>query len=138
LVAFSKFDSFVEGLANKNHNLGQDNLKIALTNSLPVRTNSILADISQISEGNGYVSGGKNVTITSSTQSGGVYSLVGSDVVFSASGGSISSFRYCVLYNNTTASKDLIGWFDNGQTVSLLDGQSFRIQFNSGCVLQLS
>lgn len=35
MATFTKFNSFVEALAEKVHNLGSDQLKVALTNSAP-------------------------------------------------------------------------------------------------------
>lgn len=62
MATFNKFNSFVEALAEKTHNLGADTLKVALTNSAPSATNTVLADITQISAGNGYTTGGTQAT----------------------------------------------------------------------------
>ena len=47
--SFNKFNSFVEAIAEKVHNLGSDVLEVALTNTAPVATNTVLANITQIS-----------------------------------------------------------------------------------------
>jgi len=67
------------------------------------------------------------VTITSSAQSGGTYKLIGSDVVTTAAGGSIGPFRYIVLYNDTAASDDLIGYWDYGSAITLADTEAFTL-----------
>lgn len=128
MATFNKFDQFVADRSNGVHNLGSDVLKFALTNTLPVKTNSVIADITQISGGNGYTTGGETVTITSSTQTNGTYSLVPTaDVVFTASGGSMAQFRYVVLYNSSTVSGALISWYDRGSAVDLLDTETFTV-----------
>lgn len=142
MASFNKFNQFVEDLAEKVHNLGADTLKIMLVNSpAPVATNSVKADLTEIAAGNGYVAGGATVTITSSAQSSGTYKLVGNDVVFTATGGSIGPFRYAVLYNDTPTSPadPLIGWWDYGSGVTLVAGESFTVDLDpTNGILQLS
>ena len=130
MATFNKFNQFVEDRANGVHNLGTDTLKFMLTNTAPVATNSVKADITEITAGSGYTAGGSVVAITSSTQTSGTYSLVPTaDVVFTASGGSIGPFRYVVLYNDTPASPldPLISWYDRGSSVTLLDTETFTV-----------
>jgi len=99
-ATFNKFQPFVEELAEKTFNLGSDTLKVMLTNSAPVNTNSQKSNLTDISAGNGYSAGGTAATISSSAQSSGTYKLVLADVTFTASGGSIGPFRYAVLYEH--------------------------------------
>lgn len=127
MATFNKFNSFVEIMAEKGHNLGSDVLKFALTNSAPVATNTVLANITQISGTNGYTTGGTAATITSSAQTTGTYKLVLADVVFTASGGSMGPFRYVVLYNDTATNDELIGWYDYGSAVTLANGETFTV-----------
>jgi hypothetical protein len=133
LAAFNKFNQFSEDVYEKVHNLGADALKVLLTLTAPVATNAVKADLTEIAAGNGYAAGGLAVTITSSAQTSGTYKLVGSDVTFTASGGSIANFRYAVLWNDTpTAPADpLIGWYDYGSTVTLAVGESLLVDFDA-------
>lgn len=129
MAAYNKFEAFVAAVHNKKHDFSADTFKFALTNVAPIAGNSVLADITEISAGNGYTAGGSQVTISTSTQTGGVYSAVPTgDVVLTAAGGAIAQFRYVVLYNDTTAANDLISWYDRGSAVELLDGETFTIQ----------
>lgn len=128
MAAFNKFNAFVEHLAEKVHDLGADTLKVMLVNSpAPAATNSVKGDLTEISAGNGYTAGGTAASITSSAQSSGTYKLVLADVVFTASGGAMATFRYPVLYNDTPTSPadPLIGWWDYGSAVSLAVGETF-------------
>ena len=133
MATYNKFNQFVEDQAEKVHNLGSDTLKIMLTNVAPVATNSVKADLTEISAGNGYTAGGTAVTITSSAQSSGTYKLVGSDVVFTASGGTIGPFRYAVLYNDTPSSPadPLIAWWERPASVTLQDTDTFTVDLDA-------
>lgn len=130
MAAFNKFNSFVEAIAEKVHNLGSDVLKVMLTNSAPLASNTQKSDLTDISAGNGYTAGGTAATISSSAQSSGTYKLVLADVVFTASGGSIGPFRYAVLYNDTATNKELIGWWDYGSSITLADGETFTVDYD--------
>lgn len=121
MAAFEKFNCLVEDIAEKKHNLGSDTLKIMLTNTAPSAGNTVKANITEISAGNGYTAGGTAATIVSSSQSAGMYKLVLADVVFTASGGSIGPFRYAVLYNDTATNDELIGYWDRGSSITLND-----------------
>jgi hypothetical protein len=131
MAAASKFNSFVEALAEKVHNLGADTLKVMLTNTAPVATNTVKANITEIAAGFGYTAGGTQAVISSSAQTSGTYKLVLNDVVFTASGGSMATFRYLVLYNDTATNDELICWWDNGSSVTLASGESYTLDFSA-------
>ena len=138
MASFTKFNSFVEALAEKTHNLGSDTLKVVLTNSAPAAANTVLADITQIANGNGYTTGGSTATTSSSAQTSGTYKLVLADVTFTASG-SMGPFRYAVLYNDTATSDELIGYWDYGSSITLASGETFTVDFDAtNGVLQLA
>lgn len=130
MSVFNKFDSFVEAVAEKVHNLGSDVLKVALSNSAPVAGNTVLANITQIAAGNGYVAGGNQAVQTSSLQTAGIYKLILVDTLFTAAGGSIAAFRYAILYNDTATNDELIGWYDYGTALTITDGNSFLVDFD--------
>lgn len=127
MASFNKFNAFVEHEAEKVHNLASDTLKVLLTNVAPVASNSVKADLTEISAGSGYNAGGSQSTQVSSSQSSGTYKLVLGNVTFTALGGSIGPFRYAVLYNDTPTSPadPLIGWWDYGSAITLADGEAF-------------
>jgi hypothetical protein len=141
MASFNKFNAFVENLAEGVFNLQSHALKIVLTNTAPVATNAVRADLTEISAGNGYTTGGVAATVASSAQSGGTYKLVLDDVTITASGGSIGPFRYFVLVDDTPTSPadPLIGWWDYGSSVTLADGESITVDFDATTgVLQLA
>jgi hypothetical protein len=127
MATFNKFDSFVEAVAEGTHNLGSNQLTIALTNTAPVAGNSVLANITEITYTNLST---RNLTTTSSAQSGGLYKLVVADTTLTSTGGSTGPFRYVVVYNSTAAGGPLIGWFDYGSSITLLSGESLTVDFD--------
>lgn len=127
MATFTKFNSFVEALAEKVHNLGSDTLTVALTNTAPVATNTVLANITQIS----YTGLSSRVlTVSASSQTSGTYSLVVSDLTLTASG-SVGPFRYVVIYNDTATNDELIGYYDYGSSITLASGETFTVDFGT-------
>lgn len=131
MATYNKFQAFVEHEAEKVHNLSADALTIALcaTASAPVATNSVLADLTQISYTN---LSARVLTVSSSAQTTGTYKLVIADLVLTASGGSVAAFQYVVIYNDTpTVPADpLIAWFDYGSALPLANGETLTLDFD--------
>lgn len=127
MATFTKVDSFNESLAEKIHNLGTDQLMVALTNTAPVTTNTVLANITEITYTN---ISSRVLTTTSSSTAAGVYRLILADLTLTASG-AVGPFRYIVIYNNTATNKDLIGFSDYGSSISLATGETFKLDFDN-------
>lgn len=134
MATYNKFNAFVEHVAEGVHNFSSDatcTLTVALTAAAnaPVATNSVLADLTQISYTN---LSSRVVTITSSSQSSGTYSLVPTDLVLTASG-AVATFRYVAIYNDdpTSPADPLICWFDHGSDVTLASGETYTIDFGT-------
>ena len=126
MATYTKFNSFVEDLAEKVHNLGSDQLVVALTNSAPVAGNTVLANITEISYTN---LSSRNITTSSSAQTSGTYKLTLNDLVLTASG-SVGPFRYVVIYNDTATNDPLIAYYDYGSSITLASGETFTIDFD--------
>ena len=126
MATFNKFQPFVADVANKVHNLGSDQLTVALTDVAPTATNHVLADLTQISYTNLST---RNITTTSSTQTSGTYNLKLTNLVLTASG-TVAQFRYVVIYNSTAASGPLIGWYDYASEVNMANTDTFTISFD--------
>lgn len=135
MAAYNKFNQFVADVGLKIHNLNTDTLNVYLTNATPVATNTVYNTPADLSSGGGYTAGGAAVSGTAYSQSSGTASLTGSTVVFTATTG-FGPFRYAVLYNNTAAAKNLIGFWDYGSAVTLAAAETFTVAFSSN-ILQL-
>jgi hypothetical protein len=127
MASFNKFNSFVEAVAEKQHNLGSDQLVVALTNSAPVATNTQLSNITEVAYT--YCST-RDLTTSSSAQTSGTYKLTVADLTLTATGGAVGPFRYVVIYNNTSTNDLLIGWYDNGSSLTLNAGDQFNIDLD--------
>ena len=95
MATFTKFEDFVEQLGKGVHDFSSDSLRLALTNAAnaPVVTNTVLANLTEISYTN--VLGGANPSLDGETwtETGGVAKLVITDEVITASGGSIAAMN---------------------------------------------
>lgn len=126
MATWQFFDSFMEAEAEKVHNLGADTLKIALTATAPsVSADTQLSDITPISAAGAYAAA--TVTISSSAQSGGTYTLSHDAVTFTPSGAAFDSARYWVLYNDTATNDELIAYLDYGIAYAAPDGVPWTV-----------
>lgn len=114
-------------MANKIHNFSSDTIQVALSNTAPIATNTVIGNISEIS----YVNiSARALTTVSSAQSSGLYSFIVNDLLLNASG-SVGPFRYVVLYNITASAKNLIAWYDYGSSITLGSGDTFNLDFDN-------
>lgn len=138
MAAFNKLPGFVEHLSEGVHNLGSNQLRLALSNTAPGSETTppngstaacILANVSEVDYT--YCS---PLTITTGTseQTAGTYKLTLADLVISASGGSVGPFQYIYLYNDTPTSPadPLIGYYNYGSALTLNDGESLTVDFD--------
>lgn len=127
MATYNKFQDFAEQVYKGVHVFGTHTLKVALTNSAPVATNTILANITQISAGNGYTTGGEAVANVTATESSGTLTVAGDEVTWTASGGTVGPFKYVVLYNDTATNDPLIAWWEYpGSALTLQAGETFK------------
>ena len=135
MATYNKFNQTVEDLAHGVYNLGTDQLVVALTAAAnaPVATNSVLANLTEISYTN---CSSRNVTTTTSEGSDGSYELVLTDLTLTASGGTVGPLRYVILYSDTPTSPadPLLGWWDYGSDITLQDGETLLIDFAANTI----
>ena len=130
MATYTKFQSFVEALAEKKHDLGSDTLQVALSNAAnpPSAANdAVLADFTQIAYTNLST---QVISRVSSAQASGTYSLVLTDLVLTASG-AVAPFQYVIIFNQSATNDELIAFFDYGSEVTLASGETFTIDFGS-------
>lgn len=138
MATFNKLNGFVEHLAEKVHNLGSDQLVVALSNTAPGSEGTpptgstaacILANVTQIAY---TFCSTRNITTSTSAQTAGTYKLVLNPLTLTASGGSVGPFQYIYIYNDTatTPADALIGYYQHTGAVTLADGETFLIDFH--------
>jgi len=135
MATFNKFQDFVEQLGKGVHQLhaAGHTLKVYASNAVPSASlDAVKADLAEITAQFGYPAGGTDIQ-NDYTEAGGTGTLTGVDVVWTAAGGSFGPLQYIALYNDTPAAPadPLIGWWDYGSAVTVLDGETFTVDFGA-------
>ena len=134
MATFNKINDWVDYLG-EDVDLASDQFVIALSNTAPgseasnptADGNGVLANVTQVAYTN---LSSRNITTTSSSQTGGTYKLVLQDLTLTSSGGATGPFRYIYVYDDTVAGDPLICYFDYGSSITLNDGESLAIDFD--------
>lgn len=135
MATYNKFNSFVEKLAEKVFNLQSDTLKIALTNTAPTSAGVQLSDITEIAYTN---ISARTLTVSASSQTSGTYKLVLDDLTLTATG-TVPTFRYIVIYDDTATNDELIGWYDYGSAIDMITNDTLLLNFDgSSGVIQIA
>lgn len=150
MATFTKINDFLEGINEAEHNLAADTLQIALSNTAPsaevsdptLSGNGVLPNVTEIS----YTNYSDDMAVdrvlegVTSDESGGTYTLDANDIVITASGGAIATFRYVYLFNQTSSAPadQLIGVWDHGSAIDLANGESATIAWNASGIFTLS
>jgi len=128
MATFTLFDEFLKFLGDGTIDLDSHVFKAVLTNAAPSQgTFTVLADVTQISSGSGYTTGGQTVSVTwTETGAGtGIWRFnVSADPAWTAAGGDIATHRYMVLYDDTAASDQLVGYVDRGSSDIVASGNT--------------
>jgi len=140
--AYFKFEDYAEQLNKAKHDWSTHTFKLALTDTAPNNGQTVLADITQISNGGGYTGGaggGYTLDTVTLTESGGEAKVTIADEVITATGASIAQFRYLVMYNDSTTSPvdALVAYFDYGSELNLADTETLTVDFAAGGVWTL-
>jgi hypothetical protein len=131
MALFKKFYQFAGDLGLAVHDLNADTLKVYLTNTAPSQSaDAVKADLAGITEEHGYAPA--DITNVYS-QTSGLGTLTGTDVVWTGTVGSFGPFQYVVLYNDSTTVKTdpLIGYWDYGSAITILTDETFTVDFGT-------
>ena len=122
-VAYNKFTPAIESMQEAG-NAGSDSYAIKLGTAV----DQAAGTFTEVANGNGYTTGGNSVTVSSSTQSGGVFKLVLIDpAVWTASGAGFS-FRYAILTNTTTGTN--IAYWDYGSSQAVAAAETVTVDLD--------
>ena len=131
MATYNKFNQTVEDWLEGVYTASTDQFVVALcaAANAPVATNSVLADLTQISYTN---LSSRNLTTATSSQTSGTFTQLFNDLVLTASG-AVATFRYVVIYNDTPTSPadPLLCWYDYGSNLTLSSGETLTIDFTT-------
>ena len=132
------YQDFAEQIGLETHQLHTDIIKACLTNTAPTATHATYSQIAgELSTGNGYTAGGADCQNTWSELSG-TAKLVCVNVVWTAETGNIGPFTYVIFYNDSAANKNLIGWVEYTEAITLTPGDTFTLDIDAvGGILTL-
>ena len=126
MATLNLFNSWVDYMV-EDADLASDQFVVALVNSAPSAANTVLANLTPIDHTNLST---RNITTTSSSQSGGTYTLVLQDLTLTASG-AVTEFQYVVIYDEKVSGDPLVGWYDSGSAVNMSAPETFLINFGA-------
>jgi hypothetical protein len=124
---------FTLDIGSKLFNLTSDTLKLAFTDTAPTTATHVYTDIvSPLALTN--LSTSPALTSVTYTQVTGTATLGAATWQGTSQTGNFGPFRYIVVYDDTAASKNIIGWYDYGSELTLngVNGDQLTITFASG------
>jgi hypothetical protein len=131
MATFQVVDEFANFLGKKRDDLSADTFKAVLSDVAPTKAGTqVLADITQIANGNGYLTDGVTLSGVTWAETGGgtgIWAFTSSAFAWTASGGSIAQFRYVAIYDSTSTNKDVVGFVDYGSEINITVGNSFTV-----------
>ena len=130
MATYTKFQCFVEDLAEKKHNLASDTLKVAFSSAAypPSASADVkLADITTIASP---AVDSVTLTVLESSQTAGTYKLVVNDLTMTASA-DVGPFQYVIIYNDDATNDELIAWYDYGSEITLHANDTFKLDFGT-------
>lgn len=137
MATYNKINDWAEN-EGEVADLDGDSFVVALSNTAPGSEstpptgdgNGVLANITQVSYTN---CSSRALSLASSSQASGTYTIDFSDLTLTASGGNVGPFRYVYIYDDTPTSPadPLVCYFDYGSSITLADGETLLIQFNA-------
>ena len=138
MATYNKHYQFVEDLCHGVHNFTAttgDTLTAYLCapGTPPVVWDSVLTDLSaKVISYTGLSSRLFPTATRSSSQASGLYTLLLADLTLTASA-TVADFQTIGIYNEdtTTPTDALICWWDYGSTVSMVDTDTFKIDFTT-------
>jgi hypothetical protein len=137
MATFNLINDWLDNMV-ENADLASDQFVVALSNTAPGAESTpptgdgdgVLANITEVSYTNCST---RNITTGSSSQTAGTYELILTDLVLTASGGTVGPFRYVYIYDDTVTSPadPLVCYYDYGSSITLADTETLTIDFDA-------
>jgi len=144
MATFVLINDWLENLV-ENADCDSDQFAVALSNTAPGAEGTpptgdgdgILGNVTEVAY---TFCSARAITTVSSSQTGGSYALVLTDLTLTASGGTVGAFRYVYIYDDTVTvpADPLVGYYDYGSSITLADGETLLIDFAAGGLFTLA
>jgi hypothetical protein len=126
MATFTVFDEAILAITNGDVAIDSDTFKMMLITSATAPTASTAtpakADFTEVTAGGNYASGGFTLTMSVTEAAGTVTVDATTDPTWAQDGSNPTDARYAVMYNDTNAGKEAIGFVDLGSTIDLSAG----------------
>ena len=120
MATYNKFTPSIENLF-ETINAGTDSWVIKLATAV----NQAAGTFTEVTNGNGYTTGGNAATTSTATQTGGTYKLVlNSPSVWTATGAGFT-FQFAILTDNTTGTN--VAYWDYGTSQAVGVGETVTV-----------
>jgi hypothetical protein len=141
------FDQFLVDVQEGVHNLETDVIKVGLVTDV-VTPSTTTSDprwgaggstnlaTNQVTPGGNYADGGPTIANNTVTLTGGAGVFDGDDIAITADGSNPTDARWDIIYNDTAAGKNAIGFVDNGADIDLSLGD-FSITWSGSGISSL-
>jgi hypothetical protein len=132
----TKYEHWIEAVVNKEiDGFGTtDTFNILIHTDAPVAgSDDEVADLTQLSNANGYTTDGIDIQ-NDATRSGGTVTMTAVDAVWTASSGNLgnsTSGRYFSIADITATGKVLSQSYDYGATFTVADGETMTADFGA-------
>lgn len=141
------FDQFLADVQEGVHNLETDTLKIGFTIGTTTPT-ATTADprwgaggttnfsSEEVTPGGNYTTGGPTIANNSITLSAGAAVFDGDDIAITQNGSNPTNARWGIIYNDTAAGKNAVGFVDYGSAIDMSAGD-FSITWSASGISSL-
>jgi hypothetical protein len=132
-ATFTPFHCFALDKHHAVHNFnpsGGHTFKVFATTDTPsASADAVKADLTETASSGGY-NGPITLTISSSSQTGGLYKLVIADPTLWTPSGAGYSLRAVAMFNDTATGDPLVGFWDYGATITVGAGETLTLDLD--------
>lgn len=142
------FNEFKEDIGQEIHQLSTDTFKLGLITNAVTPTASTAdprwgaggttnLSSSQVTPGGNYATGGPTIGSTTWSETAGTATFDGSDISISVNASNPNNARWGIIYNDTSAGKEAVGFLDLGGVTDLTAG-TFTVTWNASGIFALT
>jgi hypothetical protein len=142
MATFTLFHEALKFIGDGTIDLDSHTFKAYLSTATPLQaTHTIKTDIAEIAAGFGYTAGGNPLGSVTWTETGGgtgVWRFNCADPTWTAAGGPIATHQYLIIYDDTAASDQLLGFVNRGTSDVIADGNTRTWDVGSSGLFEVS